>query len=308
MAMSGKKYARKAQLAQEEALADARAIQEEQYNLNRSDLAPYRDVGGNALSRLASMYGLGQTEMQKLGPELKAPVRPDEFKPVQTSMGRGLAGLPGRAIGAAVRKQNEQGQQAYNQAMQQYEQDLAAYEADQAARAAVANQPATAQPPQNNFDEFYNSPDYQFALEQGKRSADQSLSRQGLTNSGAALKELTRFGQGMASQQLGNYKNQLASLAGIGQNATNTGVQVGQNFGNNMANNSMALGDARATSYQQQGKALGDTLGTLGNIGGMIATGGFSTGLSGLAGIASPQRLGSTQQGYSAKYMNGWQQ
>ncbi len=66
---------------------------------------------------------------------------------------------------------------------------------------------------------FTNTPDYKFAFDQGLQAVDRSAAASGALNSGGAVKGATEFGQGLASQQFGNYFGRLLSLAGIGNSA-----------------------------------------------------------------------------------------
>lgn len=93
---------------------------------------------------------------------------------------------------------------------------------------------------------FQTSPGYQFAMDEGRRAIDASASARGMLNSGARLRELTRFGQGMANQEFGNYQNRLAALAGIGQTATGQGAQLGAQTAQGVAQTQMAGGQAQA--------------------------------------------------------------
>lgn len=93
---------------------------------------------------------------------------------------------------------------------------------------------------------FQESPGYQFAIEQGVNAIDRAASARGLLNSGARLRELTRYGQGMANQEFGNWQNRLAALAGIGQTATGQTAALGTNAANNIAQTQMAAGNAQA--------------------------------------------------------------
>lgn len=199
-------------------------IQRYMYDTSRSDTAPYREVGVSALNQLAKLYGLPQAQ------------QPQEFVLPP--------GVPERPSGAGVA-----GSLAGKVWDEKYGSQVAA-----------ANQPVAPAAGGNSgapdYSAFMNSPDYQFAYGEGNRAVEQGLARQGLTGSGAALKALTRFGQGMASQQLGNYKNSLASLAGIGQTSTSQlnslGVATGQGIGQTMQN----AGDARASGYLNTGAAV----------------------------------------------------
>jgi len=60
------------------------------------------------------------------------------------------------------------------------------------------------------------TPGYQFRYEQGIKAVEQSLAGRGLRKSGQALKELTEYGQGMASQEYGNLLDRYAQAAGFG--------------------------------------------------------------------------------------------
>ncbi len=121
-------------------------------------------------------------------------------------------------------------------------------------------------------------PSMKFQMDQGKAAIEGSLAARGLSQSGAALKELTQFGQGLAStnynnavqQAMANRSQQLGiadSLMGqgamgtnINQNMLNTGINaLGQQAnlismqGSNNANLAMTSGNiegARAASRQ----------------------------------------------------------
>lgn len=176
-AYSGKKAAE----ATEKAAQKASNTELEMYYQTREDLAPYRETGTAALSKLGALYGIGDQTEEDAG--TRAP----------------------------------------------------------------------------DYSDFYESPDYQFTFDQGTRAVEQSLAKRGLggaADSGAAMKSLTRFGQGLASQQFSNYRNSLAALAGIGQTATTTGASFGASTSSAVGRNIMAAGDARASSYLNTGAAV----------------------------------------------------
>lgn len=122
-----------------------------------------------------------------------------------------------------------------------------------------------------DFSSFTQSPDYQFALDQGMQALDRSAAAGGMLTSGGADADRIAFGQGLATQNYGNFYNRLAGLAGAGQNAA-TGIgQFGANAASNIGNAYANIGNARASSYQQQGHANAQ-------LGG--AVGGFASGLA----------------------------
>jgi hypothetical protein len=100
---------------------------------------------------------------------------------------------------------------------------------------------------------------YQFGLNQGLSGIDRSMAARGMGNSGAALKALTRFGNDYASTKYNDGYNRLMGMAGLGQNAyQNMGNWAGA-YGQGVANNKMAQGQANM-GYQvargNQGKEL----------------------------------------------------
>jgi hypothetical protein len=114
---------------------------------------------------------------------------------------------------------------------------------------------------QPDYSAFQNSPDYQFALQQGGQAVDRSAAARGNLNSGNTLAAQQQFGQGLASQQLGNYRNQLMGLIGGGQNAGNVLAQAGLQTGQMVGNNLMAAGNARGSGALASGISLGQGLG-----------------------------------------------
>lgn len=96
---------------------------------------------------------------------------------------------------------------------------------------------------------FTASPGYQFSLDQGEKSINNSLVAQGRGLSGAAVKAGTTYAQGLASQNYNDYVNQLMQQAGLGSAGVSTTAQAGQAAA---ANDSQAFaleGNARASAY-----------------------------------------------------------
>jgi hypothetical protein len=112
-------------------------------------------------------------------------------------------------------------------------------------------------------EDFFTSPGYQFRLDEGLRGVDAGAAARGMLRSGATLKEEQRFGEGLASEEFGNYYNRLYQLSGLGANAAAaTGgyeMQTGQNLGNAYLNTAGRLGDTYTGSA---GKIAGAYMGT----------------------------------------------
>lgn len=85
-----------------------------------------------------------------------------------------------------------------------------------------------------DYSAFFESPDYQFALQQGQQAQDRDAAARGTLYSGAHTADAIQFGQGLASQQFGNFYNRLAGLAGVGQTAANQLGASGQNYANSV--------------------------------------------------------------------------
>lgn len=103
---------------------------------------------------------------------------------------------------------------------------------------------------------FHQDPGYQFALEQGQRSIDNSAAARGGLLSGGAVKAGARFATGLADQQYGSFYDRLLQSAGLG----NTGIGASASAGASAAGNIGAAytnGAAmRGSAYLQGGQAV----------------------------------------------------
>jgi hypothetical protein len=98
-----------------------------------------------------------------------------------------------------------------------------------------------------DFSSFKESPDYQFAFDQGLQGLDRSAAARGSLFSGGHSADLMKFGQGLASQNYGNFYNRLAGLSGTGQ-TTASGLG---GLGANMANSIGQIGMNNANNQRQ---------------------------------------------------------
>lgn len=120
---------------------------------------------------------------------------------------------------------------------------------------------------------FNSSPDYLYARDEALKGVQGGAAARGGLYSGAAGRELERVAGGLASENLGTYRNSLFQTIGVGQNATNATTNATLNTGNNISNALMNQGDARASGIvgstnaitggiDQIAGALGDYYGT----------------------------------------------
>jgi hypothetical protein len=122
------------------------------------------------------------------------------------------------------------------------------------------------------MDKFQQDPGYAFRMKEGLRALENTAAARGGLLSGNAMRGLTRYGQGLASEEFGNAFNRyqaeraarlnpLQSLAGMGQTtAANVAGQAGQ-FGQAMGANIIGAGNARASGYMGTANAISNALG-----------------------------------------------
>jgi hypothetical protein len=119
-----------------------------------------------------------------------------------------------------------------------------------------------------DFSKFYSSPDYQYALDQGMQGLDRSAAARGKLFSGGYGQDLTKYAQGMATQNYNNYYDKLAGMSRTGSNtATNLG-SLGQNYANAYGQAQQTNANARSSSYINQANAWGNAANQIGGIAG----------------------------------------
>lgn len=124
--------------------------------------------------------------------------------------------------------------------------------------------------------DYQADPGYQFRLSEGERGINNSAAARGSKYSGATLKALNRFNSDQASQEYGkSYDrfnndvstrfNRLASVAGVGQTATNMTTQAGQTYAGQAGQAIQDAGTARASGYVGTANAVNSAAGQIGN-------------------------------------------
>lgn len=122
--------------------------------------------------------------------------------------------------------------------------------------------------------QFQNSPGYQFALDQGVQARNRAAGAGGMALSGAQLKDLQGFGQGLQNQEWGTH---LAGLSGLYDAGRQTAVQ-GQGLQTPLwmqtAQNQTDKGTARAAgtmgAANARQNAFSDVLGFAGDLFGFL--------------------------------------
>lgn len=126
-------------------------------------------------------------------------------------------------------------------------------------------QPVAAQAqPQNQqaiYDQWRNTPGYQFGLQEGNKSVQASAAARGGLNSGATLKALQRYGTDYADQQgYQPYMNSLSNLFGGAQTAVSNIGNAGQNYGSQAGQAYQNAANSRANSTYGQSQAWANGL------------------------------------------------
>jgi hypothetical protein len=226
------------------------AEQQRQFDLIRQDSADYRNIGGQALNALGSIYGYGpapqptpttpassaspfaQPQSGSFGPigNMFAGFNPFATEPQEP---RRFPGQPptGRIPGEGG-----------------------------------ANQPLSAP----NYSAFFASPDYTFRRGEGMKGIENSFAARGGAASGNALRALTEFNSNLAAGEFGNYFNRQAALAGIGQTANNMSANAGMNAASNIGNALMRGGDARASGITGSANAWTGAMNDIGGLAGYM--------------------------------------
>lgn len=121
-----------------------------------------------------------------------------------------------------------------------------------------------------SFQDYVNSPVYQFQYNQGANAITNGLAAKGLLNSGGALKALTKYGQDYAAQQYNTYnQNQIANmsnLANLGYSGVQAQSQLYQNLANALAGSNQAYDTQIGNTYTGLGNALSSNYGDMANL------------------------------------------
>lgn len=188
-------------------------FQRESRDLSLGYQKPYRDAGYNALSALMDMSGLTRPAP---GATSDKPAVTETYTPGRT------IGLPG---GAQIRTGGRKTTQPVGGGAPSDVPDMGSFA---------------------KYDWQKNDPGYAFRLEEGQRATENLLRGAGLLNSGKALRSIQRYGQDYASNEYDKAWSRLASIAGYGGNAVNSGNASIGNAANSIQQGYSNIGDANA--------------------------------------------------------------
>ena len=115
---------------------------------------------------------------------------------------------------------------------------------------------------------FKETPGYQFAVEEGEKGVINNLAALGMRGSGAGLKALTRFREGLADQTYNNYLDRLSGVSTGGQTQVGQTNALGANFANTAGQTIQDKGAATASGYVGGANAWSNALSNLSNYAG----------------------------------------
>jgi hypothetical protein len=227
--------------AQIQAASADKAISEQrrQYDLSRSDMAPWMASGRSALSRLDQLLGIGGG-----GRESRADFENRYNRPV------------GRDWSATERANIDRAYQNYLNTPQALPPGYGSLMADF-----------------TNAD-FVKDPGYNFRVGEGNKAIENSAAARGMQLSGANLKALNRYSQDFASNEFNNAYNRdltnknrkfnyLTGQSGTGSQVTANSAGLGANMAGNVAENYLQAGNARAAGEVGSANAWGNAIGNV---------------------------------------------
>lgn len=212
------------------AAAETRAAREQAY----STLKPYTDAGIPATKQINALLGLGDNT------DWAAYVKADPAAQAdwQKYWSGGQGALGNKTI-------QEYGQFHYNNDGQR--RDLSPFQNNG----------------QAGFDQFRDSTGYKFRVDQGMNALNSGYAGAGTLKSGAAIKGAVDYGQGMASQEFGNYLTALGNQQSLGYQAGAASAGVGTNAANSLGNIYMQNGENQANASLAKAANINQTFNSL---------------------------------------------
>ena len=266
-AVIGSKAASSASKSAQQSADQATALQRESRDMNMQTLAPWQQSGLAANNQINALLGLGGGQ------------------PAQMGQMAGMGGMGGGDPYAAYVRGNPDLMAEFGRVGGQFGGDMGAYgqfhygqygqgegrqlpnQGQMGPTGGVSSQDAA----RSAFDQFRNSTGYQFRLGQGMDAINSGYAGRGTIKSGAAMKGINDYGQGMASAEFGNYMGYLGNQANAGLSAANAQVGVSTSAANNMGNIAMQNGSNQANASLLRAQNTGQMFNTLGQIGGNLA-------------------------------------
>lgn len=136
------------------------------------------------------------------------------------------------------------------------------------------------------LDTWRGSTAYQDLLDTGLKSINSNAYARGMGHSGATMKALTRYGQGLADQNQGAYSDRLLNLMQMGNQAVGAIGGVSTNAMNSINGINQNTADARANAALASSGAWSNALQNIANLGSSVAGSGNAARLMAAGGGA----------------------
>lgn len=126
--------------------------------------------------------------------------------------------------------------------------------------------------PSQRMSLFQQSPGYQFRLDEAMKAIQGSQAARGNLLSGGAMKELTQYSQGIASEEYNNQIDQLFRLAGMGQQSDTSKANAAIGVGSDLAQSAYSGGMGNVNKWNNISNA---SYGLIGSAAKAAGGGGF---------------------------------
>lgn len=245
---------------------DAIQAQVAMYNQSRADTMPYQVTGTGALNMLAGMYGL---------PTYSAPIsngititQPEPAKKKKRSFFDKVtdpANLAGQFGGTSYDPMGffSSGSTGGGGGL-----TISAGGGGGGIGGGAGGGVVTPGTQMADYSQFYQTPDYLVARDEGINALDRGAAARGGLYSGGADADRMTFASNLGSKAFGNFQNSLFRLAGLGGSANSELNSLGQNTAGQIGNQLANAGNARASSYLNQGQAWNNALSNIGGFAG----------------------------------------
>lgn len=241
--------ANKAAKAQTKAADAQLALQDKIYTEQTQNFKPYLSAGNNALAAVMHQLGLGPAPtvggtapaIETIG-GVQPGVQPSQPVARATGSMKGRDSANPYSPNAFAPQSAPQQYRVGGQTFNSYDDAMA-----------FANAHKTGG---TEYQGFQETPGYQFQFDQGTAAVNALAGAKGGLNSGATMKALTDYGQGVANQEYGNYFQRLMNLVSGGQSAAGNQAAAGGNYAANASNALANKGNAQSAGAIGVGNAF----------------------------------------------------
>lgn len=252
----------------------AAQVQKDIYNQNAATLSPYAQAGLPATAQINALLGLSPSQPAQSYQQQSYQAQPTPQANAMMPANDGYQPYPGYIYGGrggmtedlSYLSPNAMGDMSSNGGGWGGAMGGQTY-AQQPMQGQTVNTAPTQQTAQSAFDTYRNSTGYQFRLGQGFNALNSGWAGNGMLKSGAAAKGAINYGQGMASQEFGNYLNALGNQQALGLSAAQATAGVGSSYANNLGNLYVQNGQNQANMALVNGQNNAQLVKTLGTIG-----------------------------------------